>query len=275
MAPYPATSMSEFPRLFDPPEQKMPGFRVSNLLATASFRGQNCNWRNLQRVNYHDDTVFLWKMVSSMVISIDGACRGNGTPRARAAWGVHFDENSPYNCQGRVPDGCRQTSQYALIFAAMKALERAETVMAGKPWIKHVVLVTDSSYLALSMSKYIYDWQENGWASTVGEQVTNKKGFKRLHSMMKKIEDNGIIVQFWQVSRESNKEADGLANLALNQIDDRRASDHTAQLATKAMEEGGPRPLMGKYAQRIRPAQTTPQPSDTPRTLYAVSAFVW
>ncbi|KAI2487700.1 hypothetical protein Ptr902_01833 [Pyrenophora tritici-repentis] len=40
----------------------------------------------------------------SMVVFIDGACRNNGSPTARASYGVYLGPESPYNRYGLVPD---------------------------------------------------------------------------------------------------------------------------------------------------------------------------
>jgi ribonuclease HI len=50
---------------------------------------------------------------TSVVAYIDGACRNNGMPGARAAYGVYFGPESPYNANGLLPDGVEQTSTRA------------------------------------------------------------------------------------------------------------------------------------------------------------------
>jgi ribonuclease HI len=51
----------------------------------------------------------------SMVVYIDGACRNNGSPTARASYGVYFGPDSPHNCYGLLPDSSPQTSTRAEI----------------------------------------------------------------------------------------------------------------------------------------------------------------
>jgi hypothetical protein len=41
---------------------------------------------------------------SSLVVYIDGACRGNGTASARASYGVFFGPGSPHNAKGTLSD---------------------------------------------------------------------------------------------------------------------------------------------------------------------------
>jgi len=53
----------------------------------------------------------------SLVVHIDGACRGNGTPTARPSYGVFFGEGSPYNTYGLLPSNLPQTSTRAEIEA--------------------------------------------------------------------------------------------------------------------------------------------------------------
>ncbi|KAH8731098.1 hypothetical protein GQ44DRAFT_699359 [Phaeosphaeriaceae sp. PMI808] len=55
--------------------------------------------------------------VSSLVVLINGACRGNGTPSAQASYGVYFGPNSPRNTHGLLPKALTQTSTRAEIEA--------------------------------------------------------------------------------------------------------------------------------------------------------------
>lgn len=59
----------------------------------------------------------------TMVVHIDGACRNNGKPNARAAYGVYFGPGSPHNTQGLLAASLPQTSTRAEIEALGQALD--------------------------------------------------------------------------------------------------------------------------------------------------------
>ncbi|CAM6113495.1 unnamed protein product [Calypogeia fissa] len=88
-----------------------------------------------------------------VAIFIDGACRGNGQPGARAAFGVYTARNSPYNKSGVLPDRTRHTNQVAEIYAAQQAVDIILNNPNWEAWQSGVVLVTDSDYLFQSMTK--------------------------------------------------------------------------------------------------------------------------
>jgi ribonuclease HI len=58
-----------------------------------------------------------------MVVYVDEVCRNNGTPIARASYGVYVRLNSPHNSYGLLSDSSPQTSTRAEIEALSKALE--------------------------------------------------------------------------------------------------------------------------------------------------------
>jgi ribonuclease HI len=62
----------------------------------------------------------------SVVVTIHGACRGNGTSSARGAYGVYFGAGSPYNEFDLLPETERQGSNAAVVYAAQRALEIVE-----------------------------------------------------------------------------------------------------------------------------------------------------
>jgi len=59
----------------------------------------------------------------SIIVAIDGACRGNGHARARSTYGVYFSETSSYNLSSRIK-GSARSSQRAELAACVAALNR-------------------------------------------------------------------------------------------------------------------------------------------------------
>ena len=166
-------------------------------------------------VNYNYRTQLSRISGSTVVIAVDGACRGNGTPNANAGYGVFFGPSSRFNRSGCLPDDGRQTSQRAEIYAAQVALNTLRNrVKLGRR--QRVVIITDSDYLAKSMSDYVYKWVNNDWLNAKGQTVINAESLEKLHATIVKLEGQGMRVRFWRVPRAYNQEADELANDALD-----------------------------------------------------------
>ncbi|EKD13348.1 ribonuclease h [Drepanopeziza brunnea f. sp. 'multigermtubi' MB_m1] len=151
-----------------------------------------------------------------IVIAVDGACRNNGQPDARAAYGVFHGEGSDENFSRIVPSNHPPTNQVAEIFAAIAALKKLQ--LALRPWDPDgrvackVLIRSDSSYLVQGISEHIWKWKKNGYRTAKKQTVENWKLFQRLDELMMDFEMNHIPVWFWHVRREFNTEADALAN---------------------------------------------------------------
>ncbi|KAL8660182.1 MAG: hypothetical protein Q9202_006778 [Teloschistes flavicans] len=162
---------------------------------------------------------------TDIVMSIDGACRGNGTVAARSAYGVHFAKNSPYNFNGIVA-GTEHTNQRAELHACKEGLIRVQVFQSlchtgqSVPGMRapvHVLIVkSDSAYLVNGLTDYIDKWRKNGYKSAKGTTVSNADLFKEIDQEIDFLYKLGTRVSFWHVPRMRNREADMLANNALN-----------------------------------------------------------
>ncbi|XXG99965.1 hypothetical protein Hte_006306 [Hypoxylon texense] len=155
----------------------------------------------------------------TVVVSIDGACRGNGTPSARAAWGVYFGPNSPHNACGLLDPALPQTSTRAEIEALSQALEIIRTISADDYSMLEFRIRTDSDYLVKTMSQWIEGWIENGGRKARGGPVAHFHVLKDIHERVDEMtygDQGGMHFMFWHVPRTQNSEADALANRALD-----------------------------------------------------------
>jgi ribonuclease HI len=158
----------------------------------------------------------------SLVISIDGAARGNSNtdPNSRASYGVYFGKASPHNRCGCLKSHLPQTSSRAEIEAAIQAVEMiAQLDLRGERTTK-VVIKTDSDYLLRSMTEWMYTWINTGGIASSGQKVKHWQDLLALHERILEVEHmKRIRVQFWWVPRAYNQEADALANRAFDQED--------------------------------------------------------
>jgi ribonuclease HI len=62
----------------------------------------------------------------------------------------------------------------------------------------------------------VFKWKKNGYRNASGLLVTNKKEFQDLDVLVRYFNKLDVGVLFWHVPRERNREADKLANMALD-----------------------------------------------------------
>jgi ribonuclease HI len=153
----------------------------------------------------------------SIVVAVGGSCRDNGGPSARAAFGVFFSTTAhDLNQNGYVPTPSPQTSQFSELYATMQALEIVHQLIIAGEDLTHVIIKTDSSYLAKGLSEHIWKWALNGFRNWKGQPVVNGRAFKYLHEKVVLLEkEYGIHVSFCLVRKEFNQQADGLAKAVL------------------------------------------------------------
>ncbi|KAJ9602157.1 hypothetical protein H2200_013277 [Cladophialophora chaetospira] len=170
--------------------------------------------------------------VDTIVIAIDGACRGNGSPGARASYGLYFGPDSPRNDYGCLEASASHTNQAAEIRAAIEAINAAQRIMYKQGFRRDptnlIVLQTDSSYLVHSIDRHIYKWRENDFTNSRGRAVANGEAFNTLDHLIYGLETKGIQVQFWLLPRELNQNADRLANMALDDPTGAKKADMVA-----------------------------------------------
>ncbi|KAI0412934.1 ribonuclease H-like protein [Xylaria grammica] len=168
--------------------------------------------------------------IDSLIVAVDGACPGNGTPHAtKSAGGVFFARGSPENLAFRVADkpGYPHTSQRAELSAAIVAIKISEKyVYNGGQWdcedcptpcaVAHLVIKSDSAYLVNGMTAHVEKWRQNGWRTAKGTEVKNRDLWTKLDNRVCSLyDDTGVAIDFWLVPRDQNREADNLANFGL------------------------------------------------------------
>lgn len=66
---------------------------------------------------------------------------------------------------------------------------------------------------------WIQDWIDYGGVRSNGQPVAHFEKLKEIHDTMDEMvygDDGGLLIRFWPVPRRENREADALANMALD-----------------------------------------------------------
>ncbi|PMD13853.1 hypothetical protein NA56DRAFT_636983 [Hyaloscypha hepaticicola] len=225
MVDFQGGSASANPRVFDPfPAFTSPGEKAPRGINPASLVQEN-RAAGITNPFIPDrfGNLYLFKSYPrKIIISVHGACRGNGTSSARAAYSVFFGEGSRYNESGLLPETERQGSNAAVVFAAKRALEIFEDRVAHNLGdVAEVIIKTHSSYLTQSMIEDVWDWEESGYMDADGKKVRNRFLIGKLHHMIEEaagplrgFSENGYLTKFWLVNAEENGEAVPLAEQA-------------------------------------------------------------
>lgn len=170
------------------------------------------------------------KLEADLVLSIGGACQNPGTREARAAWGVYFGPESPYNTSGLLDPALPKT----LATAEMEALRQALNIIKAKlisddfqP--RKCIIKTHSSHIKRVFPSLVRRWAAGGGTSVFGELLRDIEECLEDLGYVDGV-DRGTNVMFWCAKQEENLEADGLAVDALAQPRDgheeRRCSYH-------------------------------------------------
>ncbi|KAE8834604.1 hypothetical protein PTNB85_05937 [Pyrenophora teres f. teres] len=102
----------------------------------------------------------------TIVVSTDGASRGNGQLGARAGVGVYFGPADPRNVSEPLR-GSKQTNQRAELVAIARALDHV-------PIDRDVEIRTDSMYSKKCLQEWFYNWEKKNWYNSAGKEVENK-----------------------------------------------------------------------------------------------------
>jgi ribonuclease HI len=94
----------------------------------------------------------------------DGACSGNPGPGGWAAIVVGPDGAEPVELSGGASHTTNNRMEYTAALEGLRSLEAGSTVC----------IVTDSTLLLDSMTKWIHGWKKKGWKTASGAPVKNQ-----------------------------------------------------------------------------------------------------
>jgi ribonuclease HI len=108
-----------------------------------------------------------------MDIFCDGACAGNGTPRARAGFGVYIKLDGKHFTE--VSEALDRSEHHTNQRAELHALERALAFAAEAPQEYIIRIYTDSMYSINCITKWASSWSQHNWCkSGQKEEIQNK-----------------------------------------------------------------------------------------------------
>ena len=142
--------------------------------------------------------------MTEVVIYTDGACSGNPGP---GGWGVVMRwQGKEKELYGFDPVTTNNRMELMAAIQALEALQRPTTVS----------LHTDSKYLLDGITKWIPNWQRNGWKTAARKPVKNEDLWRRLIEAMRPHDVDWVWVK-GHAGDPGNERADALARRGIEE----------------------------------------------------------
>jgi len=142
--------------------------------------------------------------MTEVVIYTDGACSGNPGP---GGWGVVMRwQGKEKELYGFDPVTTNNRMELMAAIQALEALQRPTTVS----------LHTDSKYLLDGITKWIPNWQRNGWKTAAKKPVKNDDLWRRLTEAMRPHDVTWVWVK-GHAGDPGNERADALARRGIEE----------------------------------------------------------
>lgn len=152
-------------------------------------------------------------MSTRLEIYCDGGCRGNQQDENVGGWGAYliWGEHTK-----RLSGGEANTTNNKMELTAVIEGLRAVTD-------KNVPIdvFVDSAYVYNGITSWIYSWMQKGWKNAKKEPVANKELWLELLAEKEKCSDISFHKVKGHADNAGNIEADRLANVAMDEIEEK------------------------------------------------------
>lgn len=149
-------------------------------------------------------------------VYIDGSCINNGSPHAKAGYGVFFSKGDERNEYARVEG--KQTNNTGELTGIIRALEILHKEIEEK---RQINIYTDSEYVMKCAGSYGDKLFKNNWKTSTDKAPPNCKLLQKLYELYKPYKKYIKLIHikahtnFQDEHSLGNEEADRLANLAV------------------------------------------------------------
>lgn len=124
----------------------------------------------------------------------DGNCKNNGKMSAEGAYGVFFPDNIGLSSVG-ISDATNQKAELSAFVAAFETIQNNISFFMDVD----IIVCSDSIYSINCMTKWLRNWESNGWKTSKGQDVKNKDLIYRAATKIQNIKDSGIKISFQHV----------------------------------------------------------------------------
>jgi ribonuclease HI len=144
---------------------------------------------------------------NKVIIYTDGAAKGNPGP---AGWGaiLFFQEKNSekiFEMGGRAEHATNNQMELTGPIEALKYLKN------NLPSAGNVEIISDSKYVVLGITEWIFNWQKNNWRNAAKKPVLNRALWEELYSFTKELKMKWTYVKGHNENKW-NERADEIAS---------------------------------------------------------------
>lgn len=141
------------------------------------------------------------KSNDKIIIYTDGAAKGNPGP---AGWGVVFINNKKiFEIGGRIDHATNNQMELTAPIEALKYLK-------DKKFQGEIEIVSDSKYVILGITEWIFNWQKNNWRNAAKKPVVNRTLWEELFELVQEFKPKWTYVE-GHTGDKYNERADEIA----------------------------------------------------------------
>ena len=140
-------------------------------------------------------------------IYTDGAAKGNP---GKAGWGAVFiSGKNIFEMGGGVPHATNNQMELTAPIEALKHIKKHLPAQAGKI-SESIEIVSDSKYVILGITEWIFGWQKNNWRNANRKPVLNREMWEELYELTEELKPKWAYVKGHN-GDEYNERADVIA----------------------------------------------------------------
>ncbi|MEK9182618.1 MAG: ribonuclease H [Patescibacteria group bacterium] len=127
-----------------------------------------------------------------VIIYTDGAAKGNP---GRAGWAavILLSQNSGEPRVLEIGGGVEHaTNNQMELTAPIKALKHIKNKFTN---IKHIEIISDSKYVILGITEWIFNWQKNNWRNANKKPVLNRELWEELYGLTQELKPKWMYVK--------------------------------------------------------------------------------
>jgi len=119
------------------------------------------------------------KKENKIIIYTDGAAKGNP---GKAGWAAVFlMENKIFEIGGRSEHATNNQMELTAPIEALKYLAKQNLVESD------IEIISDSKYVILGITEWIFNWQKNNWRNAAKKPVLNRGLWEELYMLTEKL----------------------------------------------------------------------------------------
>src|SRR3989338_1226025 len=146
-----------------------------------------------------------------IIIYTDGSARGNPGPAGRAS--IILIGKEKFEIGGRAEKATNNQMELSSPIGALKYIKKqrlARTVLASDVLASDIEIFSDSKYVILGITEWIFNWQKNNWKNAAKKPVVNRELWEELYKLIQELKPEWTYVKGHN-DHEHNDRADEIA----------------------------------------------------------------